>query len=754
MRRKGLFAALPFLIILTVCSIIGIVVYVNESSRDGLIISHESGIYDDSFELWIENKKPGKILYTVNGEEPAMDNENSIEYTEPLWLICSEITNTYSFQICCFYDDGTKSDVYRRDFILDYNGKERFSTTYVVSIVGDEEKLFGDEEGIFVRGNQFYEYVNAHPDVDVLREVIPANYHEDIEVPVHTAFFLQNGEQIIDQNCGIKIYGNGTRQHNQKSFRIIARYEYDTANEFCYPFFDDIYTENGRAIVDKYQRLSFHNSGDDNCHGFARNTLMGELARQTEYSDTLSSESVTVYINGKYQGVYWLQNTYDDRYFKEKYGDYLGEMVVCEGALDNMNIEMAETDAQVDGCESYNKFCEWISAADLSEEVNWEKVCNTIDVENFAHYFALEYYSANADWPRNNVKIYRYQCNDENDEMFRENTAFDGKWRFLLFDMDYSLGLITFELFGCDASVRRLESFLNNEESATIFCAMCKREEFKELFISNVITLMNTTFEYQNVSDTLYELNVKRYNELNYMLSETSMMENSIWAAWGIGTGGMKKAEDEWNKIVVYAMNRPQSVISELQSVWDCGNAIPMQISTENGDVYIKNMSIGSEFNGVWLDNVPLQIFVETNSGVSVKGYTVNSEYIEGEILYLFPEQIKQYSEGLHISPIFEQNEVESLVVVEYKLNDSQDYVILRNNGTVALNLNNYIVTDNENNLSKGKLPRVELKPEELFYIYGEKYSGKKKRPYIQVPFSWNDEEEVYLIHQQKGIIQ
>ena len=172
MKRNGLLAALPVLIILTVCSIISIVFWEKGKSSDKLIISHESGMYDDSFELSIENKKPGKILYTLNGEEPTLDNENSIEYTEPIWIECSDFTNTYSLQICCYFDDGTKSDVYRRDYIVDINGNERFSTTYVVSIVGNEEELFGDEAGIFVRGNQYYEYLEQNPDVDLLTQII------------------------------------------------------------------------------------------------------------------------------------------------------------------------------------------------------------------------------------------------------------------------------------------------------------------------------------------------------------------------------------------------------------------------------------------------------------------------------------------------------------------------------------------------------------------------------------------------------
>ena len=410
MRKKGVFGALPAIVLLSLCSLVGLILYNIGNHEDSVFISHESGIYSESFELSIKCMKPGKIVYTMNGEKPVLDNENILEYTKPLLLECKEETTTYSFQICCFFSDGTQSEVYKRDFILDLNGKERFTTTYVVSIVGDESKLCGDEEGIFVRGNRFYEYVEQNPDANPLEIKIPANYYVDTEVPVHAAIFTNDGKQIVDQNCGIKIYGFATRQHNQKSFKLCARYDYDDTNEFKYPFFSNIYSKNGNYLIDEWQRLAFHNSGTDHDQAYVRTELIERLAAQAGVDDILDSESVTVYINGKYQGVYWLQNTYDDKYFKEKYGNYLGEMVVCEGTLNCMDVNETSDISQEKFCQDYNEFCEWMRTADMTDDDNWEKVCSTIDIENFAQYFAIQYYIGNLDWPDNNVKVYRYKC--------------------------------------------------------------------------------------------------------------------------------------------------------------------------------------------------------------------------------------------------------------------------------------------------------------------------------------------------------
>lgn len=754
MKRKGLVAALPMMLILTVCSIIGLSVYNYKNRDDFIIISHDSGIYDETFLFSIKSLKPGKILYTLNGENPTLDNENAIEYVEPISLNCEADTEVYSFQICCYFEDGTMSEVYERNFIIDILGTERFSTSYVVSIVGDEDKLFGEENGILVRGKKYYNYLEQNPSVNVLNEVVPANYNEDIEVPVHVAVFLNDGEKIVEQNCGMKIYGNYTRQHNQKSFRLYARYMYDAENEFLYPFFENLVTQNGNSIIEEYQRLSFHNSGNDNSYGFVRSALVGELARQAGYPDVLVSESVTVYINGKYQGVYWLQNTFDDKYFKERYGDYAGEMVVCEGTLSQMNLENAENEKEKSDCENYNQFCQWLSTADLSLEENWNKVCETVDLENFARYFAIEYYTINTDWPQNNVKIYRYQCDEVTEEKFRENTVFDGKWRYLLFDIDYGFGLKTFEFYGYDASEYRLKDFLNTDDSNVIlFRALCQREEFIELFASNVLILMNTVFEEQNVSAVLDDLNRKHYTELKYMINETDILQGSIWEPWGVGTGGMEKAEEEWGEIRVFANDRPQYIIDELRSVLGCGTNIPIEITTDEGDLIIGNSVVGQEFRGMWLTNVPLQVSCNTKYGYIVQGYLVNGEYVDGESIYLLQEQLSFYTEGVEIHPVFEKIEIESLSIEQYKIEGSQDYIILKNNGSVVIDLADYAITDDLNDISKGSLPSIELKCGEQFWIYGEKYSGTKQEMSVQVPFSWNSEEKIVLFHKQKGIV-
>lgn len=751
MRAKGFKRAIPAILLLMVCSIIGVVIYIFSANEETLYVSHESGIYSGSFDLKIYSFRKGTIYYTTNGQEPQAGDEETYEYEGPIFLDCDGETATYSVRMYCVYEDGSVSPVYDRDYILDPLGKDRFTTDYVVSLTGDEELLFGDEKGIFVRGNQFYEYMEENPDTDVLNVKVPANYYEDIEVPVHASMFLKDGTQIIEQDCGVKIYGNVTRQLNQKSFRLYARYEYDDVNEFSYPFFGDICTQNGKEPITDWQRLSFHNGGNDNGYAFIRSELVGALGRQSGFQDTLGAESVTVYINGKYQGVYWLQNSFDDRYFKEKYGDYPGEMAVCEGSLSIMNTEAAETEAEKVCADDYNAFIQWLDTADLSDDANWKRVCETIDVENFAHYFAIQHFGGNLDWPHNNVKVYRYECAEG--ETYREGTVFDGKYRWLLFDTDYCLGLIFLDFYGHDVTVTRMNDFLESNEHTVLFRSLSQREEFRELYSAKMLYLMNEIFTRDHVSDTMYQLNVKRYDELNYMVSQTDILKDSIWKDWGVGEGDMAKTENEWARILEYTMARPQYIVGELQQEWQCGNVLSLQLSMqEEGSVLINGMNAGKEYNGQWLDHVTAEIGCDLPVGMTVSGWNVNEEYVEGEVLRLTEELLKDAGSTLVVSPVIQTVNAESLMVASYSIGDAQDYVVLYNNGTATVNLSHYALADSEDSLSGATLPSHSLAPGEKYYVYGEKYTGMMEENSTQVAFSWNDEERIYLYSESAGM--
>lgn len=745
MSKKGFWGAIPIILLCTAVGLLAIFGVWCSQNKYVLLISHDSGIYTGAFELSIKTIAPGEIYYTLDGSVPGPENTESLLYEAPILIDFEENDVVHSLQIWCAYEDGTESPVYKREYLLEANGPGRYQTTYVVSVTGDEESLWGYEDGIFVRGRQFDEYMAANPEVDLNNTVIPANYFSDEEVPVHVSVFSNDGTELVSKNCGLRIYGNITRAKNQKSFRLYARDSYDGDNEFHYAFLPKLISEEGGVPVREFQRISFHNSGNDNGYAFNRTALIGSLAADMGYPDVLVSESAVVYVNGKYQGFYWLQNTYDDKYFKEKYGAYTGEMVVCEGSLNEMTStepEKAEAVAQ------YNAFCRWLLNCDIQEDESWQRVCDTIDVENFVQYMAIEYYIGNIDWPHNNVKVYRYLTEEE----YEEEGAFDGRFRYLLFDTDYGMGLKFLGWFGDDEYSQRLESLCNVEGEGGIFAKLMQRGEFRNMFVNTVLTMMQEAFSLENVEWTMGQMRSKKDAELHYMYEQTDLMKNSLWESDDISFATI---DNEYLKIRNFAERRPQLVRNEMFAVLSMGNSVEIQLSMNGGagEFSVGDIKVGQDYRGYVFEKYPVKIACELPAGSTVLGYYVGGEYMEGETLTLDITPWIGMEECLWIEPYIETVPTEKLAVYSYDVSGAEDCVILVNAGNVELLLSEYAISDSMDT-AKGRLSNATLQPGEFFYIYGKKYSGQMQEKGMQVSFSWSEEEPVVLSNDTDGVVE
>lgn len=728
-----------FLLFFTIVLLWG---YQQYKNRYDVKISHESGFYNESFYLTVETGSAAEIYYTTDGTLPDIENGDPNIYSEPIYIALQDETAVYSYRFCCVFEDGTQSEVYNRDYFVDVNGAGRFTTTYVVSITGEEEDIYGYEEGIFVRGARWDKYWEENPDASIWG-LIDGNFWIDKEIEVHATIFDAEREEVISQNCGLKIYGNYTRAKNQKSFRLIARDEYEGLNEFAYPFMAKLVSDESNTVIDNYQRLSFHNSGDDNGYGFIRTELVGELARQSGFQDVFVAESAVVFINGRYQGVYWISNSYDDRYFQEKYGDYDGEFYVCEGTLSEVWTDSAESAEELEVYNDYNDFVNWVVQADLENPQNWKYVNEKLDLENFALYMAIEYYIGNIDWPQNNVKVYAYKPAEG--EEYQEGTVFDGRYRYLLFDTDYGLGLRVVEAYGYDPFHERLASLCEEEEAAKLFGALMKKEEFQILYIQAVMHIMNTGFQKDNVAKEVYDMNSLHYVELEHMMQNTDLLKDSLLES---DDNNINNVLNELTEIVEYGQWRPDVVIQEMQNYLELQDLVAVTVNGDfEGEILLNGYEITNNFTGNYFEDVPISIKCKPNPGIIITGYTVNGEYRKGDVLEIMPNEFPADSLEIEIHSEVDES-VESLIVSQYHIKGSQDYVVLENNGQTVIHLENYCLTDDEDELSKGKLPQTILKPGEIYYVYGKEYSGYREENSVQLSFSWSTDEEILLIKQ------
>ena len=129
-------------------------------------VSCPSGFYETDTQIELSMDGVGEIYYTLDCTEPSREGISSILYEEPITLALAEMEEVHSIKVKGFYldDQGEEreTEVYTYTYVLGENVHQRYDT-YVVSITGDPDALFGYENGIFVPGILRDEYLAENP---------------------------------------------------------------------------------------------------------------------------------------------------------------------------------------------------------------------------------------------------------------------------------------------------------------------------------------------------------------------------------------------------------------------------------------------------------------------------------------------------------------------------------------------------------------------------------------------------------------
>ena len=136
----------------------------------------------------------------------------------------------------------------------------------------------------------------------------------------------------------------------------------------------------------------------------------------------------------------------------------------------------------------------FVETADMTDAVNYQIACSMLDMESFLDYFAAEIYMARrVDWPSSNYALWRSR---ETSEKAYE----DGKWRWMLFDVNTSA-------FISDIDDHNTLEYVLTESQ--MFANLYKNEKFKEAFSEKILQMADTVFE-----PSLVEQKITEYEKL------------------------------------------------------------------------------------------------------------------------------------------------------------------------------------------------------------------------------------------------
>lgn len=385
------------------------------AQNDTVLFSAQGGFYENVFSLELFNYYPQyHVRYTTNGNRPTAQ---SPVYVGPLVLDAGNYSKSDIYTIVnCPSDEYYAVDSVQHCIVIraavfndagqcishvvtnSYFIKALGCNTHglpAVSLCADSLDLFDYHRGIFVPGAW---QSSTMP-------LWTGNYFcKGIEWERRcNVEFYEHDNRGMNQEAGVRTHGGASRRFQQKGMKLYAREEYGK-KRFKHLFFDDSPIDNVKHLnLKPFRGSNWLQTGvnDPLCHRVAR--LMN--------IDRLATRAVVVFLNGEYWGVYYLEEATDSHYLEDHYGV----------APESCNIIKNWRTLDEGDNTQWEELYEWMETADLSEEDSYNYFCSKVDLNNLIDYMIFELYSANVDWPANNVRCWQ---------------SGNRKWRWIFFDGD------------------------------------------------------------------------------------------------------------------------------------------------------------------------------------------------------------------------------------------------------------------------------------------------------------------------------
>lgn len=492
-----------------------------------------------------------QIRYTLNGSEPTLTSmlystpikiknrshyANSIStiktnpsfsYPHPGYDILRADTRGWLVPLdTIFKATVIKAKVFKVGFISDstkvasYLIKEGTSVMFslpVISITLDSIDLFDYTKGIYVYGKD---------------SVIEGNYNNDtVEKKAYIEFFEANGIQKMSQFANIKNHGNGGRHAPQKSLQLKAESSYGKG------YFENKFFQNSEVI--KHDRLLLRNGGHRlDC--MPRDDVGGDFFKSLN-NISQNNRQCIVLLNGEYWGIQTLKEILDNNYFLRKFNIPKANCVVLQqtGSL-NEGLPGDEL--------PYTNLLSFLSANSLTTAPNFDYVNNEMDIESFTDFQCAEIFIGNGDWPNNNVKFWRYKRPINNISL---NNHLDGRWRWMIYDLDASFGGDCSGIFPAHNSIiRALDPTFNNYTLP--LRSLISNAQFKIDFINRYADLLNSNF----LSSQL----VKSINKTSSAFNPEMPQHIARWRYPSVSTNLASRnietpSATKWNSIVSGMLN-------------------------------------------------------------------------------------------------------------------------------------------------------------------------------------------------------
>lgn len=483
-----------------------------------------AGFYPAEFQLELHAPDPGvEIHYTLDGAEPTAVSPH---YRQPLLLTdrsalpngISMITGTSTNNQ---HTDGWKPPrglvrkatvVRAAAFRAGALASRSSSSTYfigvtnqtglpVISLALAPDELFDFNRGIYMLGQVFVDWRRAHP-TEPLTGHTPANYTQrgvDWERSASMEFFAPDGQRAFSRDIRLDIQGQSSRSFRQKSWGIKT-----DGGALQYEIFPGLRRHGDGTPLQEFKHLRLRNSGNDWAYTLFRDALCHRMAEGMTV-DTQAYRPAIVFLDGEYWGVHNIREQHDADYFLSHYGVPKADLVAClaDGSL---------VEGPAGANQAFIQMRDYAGSHDLANAENYAVIARQMDIRNFILYQAACIYFGNADWPHNNLEVWRDAAGPMDGGAVQPR---DGRWRWVLFDCDiayghpWSGGINDATLAAALSPQGRPEVGMDLGWSTVLFRSLLKNPEFRREFINTSADLMNSWFRESRAAPMVESLRAK-----------------------------------------------------------------------------------------------------------------------------------------------------------------------------------------------------------------------------------------------------
>ena len=650
----------------------------------------------------------GVIRYSTDGGIPTLD---STLYQAPIRIEETTVLRARSFK---------EGQISSQTFTATYLIGESF-TMPVVSLSTHPDNLWDDAIGIYTPGP------NARESDRI------ANYWNDWERPAHVEFFEADGTHGFAIDAGIKIFGWGSRSNGQKSFSVILRdrYGFDDLN---YNLFPGSGIENFRAFLLRAA------GGDSRSSGTYFRDPLGSWLIPNGNLDRQRLRPAIVFINGEYWGI---QN------IREKLNE---DFLATHHAVDPDNVDMIQRywrrrhPVVIEGDDvAFLTLEEFLKDAEPEAPGTFDLIDQTVDIDNFIDYMTTQIFCANYDWPGNNNKNWRPR---------RE----DGKWRWLMYDLDYTFNSNGNNGFSHNtlrhATTSTGSGWPNPSWTILIPDKLLEVPRIQHRFANRAADLLNTDFQ--------PGATIEKLDALQALYAPEMERHTERWRRGG-GISSVRTWERNVGTVRSFLERRPDRMFSHLRSFFrfsGTGEITIENTTPERGSVRLNSIKIERfPWTGTYFEEVPLQATPLPAPGYRFAGWSGTEITQSPTLSVVLPEDQAIILEATFLP---DESALNAVVISEINYHssddaDSGDWVELLNTSAVSVDLGGWSFMDAQEN-HRYRFPfGTMLGPNARIVLCSDKSAFRKQFPAVanclgNIPFGLGNAGDALRLFDFSGL--